>query len=111
MTASPGEIKRTLWQWQTNDFEAEPLFPSPKLELRARFVQRSLCNQGSHQTLSLAILPAFFRLAASGNTLIIRERKFFLQLSESTAAAGESHICVHCGVSDTGAKEMIQPLE
>jgi len=67
MIASPGDIKLTLWQWPTVDFEAEPLFPALRLELRAWFVQRFLCNQGSHKTLQPATLPAFFRLAASDN--------------------------------------------
>jgi hypothetical protein len=67
MTASPGEIKQTLWQWQTDDFEAESLFQLLKLELRAWLVQRCLCNQGSHQTLQPTTLPAFYRLAATKN--------------------------------------------
>ena len=67
MTAGPGEITQTLWRWQTDDFEAESFFPSLKLGLRARFVQRCLRHQGSRQTLQPAALPAFFHLAATKN--------------------------------------------
>jgi hypothetical protein len=77
MTASPGELKPTLWHWQTDDYVAELLFRLLKLELCARFVQRCLCNPGSPQTLQPATLAAFFLLAASRNIPCREQSGFF----------------------------------
>jgi hypothetical protein len=61
MTASPGEIEPALRHWQTDDFAAELLSPSPKLELWCVVGSRCLCNQGSHQTLQPDPFAAFIR--------------------------------------------------
>lgn len=110
MTASPGEIKQTLWQWRTDDFEAESLFPSLKLELRAWFVQRCLCNHGSRQTHQPATLLAFFRLAATKN-IPWREQISLYAFAAQVLNSSLSHrVRSRLGVESSVAFQTVLPL-
>jgi hypothetical protein len=66
MTASLGDIKPTLWLWQTDNFAAELPCPSQRLKLCRWRVPRALCK-GFHQTLQPAPFAALIRSNATRN--------------------------------------------